>query len=223
MASTDPQPFEMLGQSYGFALYRTRIAGAGELDIRWVHDYATVFVDGHYQGGFSRPLIPDAESKKLNVTNNNAPLALTMSGTTLDILVEGMGRTNYGHAIVDRKGILESVSLNGSKLAGWQIFPLPLDDIGTLKPIVKDAKRPGLFFRATLTLDVVGDTYLDMSRWTKGVVWVNGNNLGRYWEIGPQHRLFCPAPWLRPGRNEIVVLDLHQTTPQPIGFARTLA
>lgn len=223
VASTDPQPFEMLGQSYGFALYRTRIAGAGELDIRWVHDYATVFVDGHYQGGFSRPLIPDAESKKLNVTNNNAPLALTMSGTTLDILVEGMGRTNYGHAIVDRKGILESVSLNGSKLAGWQIFPLPLDDIGTLKPIVKDAKRPGLFFRATLTLDVVGDTYLDMSRWTKGVVWVNGNNLGRYWEIGPQHRLFCPAPWLRPGRNEIVVLDLHQTTPQPIGFARTLA
>jgi beta-galactosidase len=222
IAKTDPQPFEMLGQSYGFALYRTQIAGAGLLDIRWVHDYATVFVDGHYQGGFSRPLIPDAESRKLDVTNNNAPLTLTTSGRTLDILVEGMGRTNYGHAIVDRKGILKSVSLNGKRLTGWQIFPLPLDDVGSLRPTVTDPARPGLFFRAVLTLGEIGDTYLDMSGWTKGVVWVNGKNLGRYWEIGPQHRLFCPASWLLPGRNEILVLDLHETTPRPISFARTL-
>jgi len=221
--SAVPQPFEMLGQSYGFALYRTKIAGTGSLDIRWVHDYATVFVDGHYQGGLSRPLIPDAEAKKLNVTNNNAPLALTTSGTTLDILVEGMGRTNYGQAIVDRKGILESASLQGNQLTGWQIFPLPMDDIGALKPVVTDPSRPGLFFRAVLTLDRVGDTYLDLSGWTKGVVWVNGNNLGRYWEIGPQYRLYCPASWLRPGANEILVFDLHQTTPQPISFARTLS
>ncbi|MFC0436718.1 beta-galactosidase [Kutzneria buriramensis] len=223
--SADPQPFEMLGQSYGFALYRKEIAGTGALDIRWVHDYATVFVDGRYQGGFSRTLIPDAESRRLNVTNDNAPLALGPSDgdTTLDILVEGMGRTNYGQAIVDRKGILESVALAGKRLTGWQIFPLPLDDVAGLKPVVGDAARPGLFFRAALHLDTTGDTYLDMSGWTKGVVWVNGKNLGRYWEIGPQHRLFCPAPWLRPGHNEILVFDLHQTTPKPISFARTLS
>ncbi len=223
VTSTDPQPFEMLGQSYGFALYRTTIAGAGPLDIRWVHDYATVFVDGHYQGGLSRPLIPDAEARKLNVTNNNAPLTLTTAGTTLDILVEGMGRTNYGQAIVDRKGILESASLQGRPLTSWQIFPLPLDNVDTLKPVVTDPNRPGLFFRATLRLSAVGDTYLDLSRWTKGVVWVNGHNLGRYWEIGPQHRLYCPVSWLRPGANEILVFDLHQTTPQPISFAATLS
>ncbi|QUQ66145.1 beta-galactosidase [Kutzneria sp. CA-103260] len=222
VTSTDPQPFEMLGQNYGFALYRTTIAGAGSLDIRWVHDYATVFVDGHYQGGLSRPLIPDAEARKLNVTNNNAPLTLTTSGTTLDILVEGMGRTNYGQAIVDRKGILESASLQGKPLTGWRIFPLPLDNVSALKPTVTDPTRPGLFFRATVTLDRVGDTYLDLSGWTKGVVWVNGHNLGRYWEIGPQHRLYCPVSWLRPGANEILVFDLHQTTPRPISFARTL-
>ena len=223
VTSTDPQPFEMLGQSYGFALYRTKIDGGGALDIRWVHDYATVFVDGRYQGGFSRPLVPAAEAKKLNVTNNNAPLTLTTSGSTLDILVEGLGRTNYGQAIVDRKGILESVSLAGKPLTGWQIFPLPLDDLGSLRPVTTDPTRPGLFFRAALRLAAIGDTYLDMSGWTKGVVWVNGHNLGRYWEIGPQRRLFCPGPWLRPGPNEIVVFDLHQTKPQPISFARTLS
>jgi beta-galactosidase len=221
--SPDPVPFEMLGQSYGFALYRTTIAGTGALDIRWVHDYATVFVDGHYQGGLSRTLIPAAESTKLNVTNNNAPLTLTTSGAMLDILVEGTGRTNYGQAIVDRKGILESASLQGKTLKNWQIFPLPMDDLGALKPTTTDPQRPGLFFKATLHLAETGDTYLDLSRWTKGVVWVNGHNLGRYWEIGPQHRLFCPVSWLRPGRNEILVFDLHQTTPQPISFAATLS
>jgi beta-galactosidase len=134
-----------------------------------------------------------------------------------------MGRTNYGQAIVDRKGILESVSLQGKKLTNWQIFPLPLDNIDTLKPIATDPQRPGLFFKASLQLDKTGDTYLDLSRWTKGVVWVNGHNLGRYWEIGPQHRLYCPVSWLRPGRNEILVFDLHQTSPQPISFARNLS
>lgn len=72
-------------------------------------------------------------------------------------------------------------------------------------------------------LNEVGDTYVDMSRWTKGMVWVNGRNLGRYWRIGPQTRLYCPAPWLRQGYNEIIVFDLHQLDAQPIEFAATLA
>lgn len=65
-------------------------------------------------------------------------------------------------------------------------------------------------------LDRVADTFLDLSQWKKGVVWVNGHNLGRFWHIGPQQRLYCPAPWLKAGNNEIVVLDLQQTTPAPI-------
>jgi beta-galactosidase len=71
-------------------------------------------------------------------------------------------------------------------------------------------------------LDKVGDTYVDMTAWTKGVVWVNGHNLGRYWTIGPQHRLYCPAPWLRQGKNEVMVFDLHQTEAAPISLASTL-
>jgi beta-galactosidase len=166
------------------------------------------------------------------VTNGNAPLPLQPSSPnpTLDILVEGMGRTNYGHALVDRKGILETVSLQnaGSQsgpVTGWQTFLLPMDEdfVAGLRPGVSDPARPGIFFRAQVTLRTIGDTYVDVSNWTKGVVWVNGHNLGRYWTIGPQHRLYCPASWLRRGTNHIVIFDLHQTTAKPISLASALA
>ncbi|MEV0408585.1 beta-galactosidase [Actinoallomurus sp. NPDC050550] len=231
-----PRPFEMYGQNSGFILYRRKLAGyaGGTLDIRWVHDYATVFLDDAYVGGFSRPLIPDEVANTLHVTNNNTPLALPPAGQVgdhprLDVLVEGMGRTNYGHALVDRKGILESVALRDAgsltgDLTGWEAFLLPMDDhfIATLKRGARTPSRPGIFFRATAHLRSVGDTYIDVSRWTKGVVWVNGHNLGRYWQIGPQRRLYCPAPWLKPGHNEILIFDLHQTQAEPITFERTL-
>lgn len=235
--TVNPQPFEMYGQNSGFALYRKPLLhySGGVLDIRWVHDYATVFLDDSYAGGFSRTAIPDAVSKALNVTNNNDPLTLQPASAVgdhpvLDIFVEGMGRTNYGQALVDRKGILETVALRNAgtltgDLTGWQVFLLPMDDefVRKLKEGVRNPKRPGLFFKTTVDLTTVGDTYLDMSNWTKGVVWVNGHNLGRYWEIGPQQRLYCPAPWLREGRNEILVLDLHQTEGKPITFESTLS
>jgi len=230
-----PQPFEMYGQNSGFVLYRKQLAAftGGVLDIAWVHDYATVQLDGGYAGGFSRPSIPDGVATTLNVTNNNDPLPLPTpaqpTDTRLDILVEGMGRTNYGHALVDRKGILQTVTLDDAgdltgDLTDWQVFLLPMDEeyVAGLRPGVGDPGRPGLFFRAELRLDRTGDTYLDMSGWTKGVVWVNGHNLGRYWEIGPQHRLYCPAPWLRRGRNEILVFDQHQTEAAPVTLAATL-
>ena len=234
--TVDPQPFEMYGQNSGFVLYRKQLAGftGGTLDIAWVHDYATVLLNGDYAGGLSRTYIPTPVATALNVTNNNDPLPLPTpdrpTGTRLDILVEGMGRTNYGQALVDRKGILETVTLQDAgaltgDLTGWEVHLLPMDEkyISRLRGGLADPQRPGIFFKAELDLAEPGDTYLDLSDWTKGVVWVNGNNLGRYWEIGPQHRLFCPAPWLRRGRNEILVFDLHQTEARPITLAATLA
>ncbi|MEN8230014.1 MAG: hypothetical protein ABFS38_17775 [Bacteroidota bacterium] len=76
--------------------------------------------------------------------------------------------------------------------------------------------RPGSFFKGTFSLNEVADTYIDMSDYKKGVVWMNGHNLGRYWEIGPQYRLYCPASWLKKGENEIIVFDLHQLETMPI-------
>lgn len=224
-----PQPMEMFGQNTGFILYRKQVTdyAGGSLDAQKVHDYATVFVDQHHVGGFSRTLIPDDMAANLNLTNNNDPLVLAKTSAvdaTLDILVEGLGRSDFGHLIVDRKGITDTVSLASKQLTGWQAFTLPMDEhfMAQLRPIVHNGSQPGLFFRATLDLDRLGDTYLDMSNWTKGVVWVNGVNLGRYWALGPQVRFYCPAPFLRRGRNEITVFDLHQTQAKPISFAHTL-
>lgn len=232
--TVDPQPMEMYGQDFGFVLYRTTLAGysGGRLAVDEVHDYATVFLDGRYQGGFSRTAIPAAESQKLGLSTGGDPLQLDRSAgrPTLDVFVEGMGRINYGHGLVDRKGITDSVSLEDAgalsgTVIGWQVHLLPMDEryIQRLRHQIGDPARPGQFFRCEPHLSEVADTYVDMSNWTKGLVWVNGHNLGRYWEIGPQHRLYCPASWLRRGRNEIVIFDHHQTEAKPISFAATLA
>ncbi|PYC69039.1 beta-galactosidase [Streptomyces tateyamensis] len=229
--TVNPQPMESYGQNSGLILYSRQLTGftGGPLAVRWVHDYATVFLDGHYAGGLYRQNLPASVTGPLNIATANAPLALTAAGSTtpqLDILVEGLGRTNYGHALVDRKGILESVTVNGSApLTGWRTTLLPLDAtfVAGLRAVVTDPHRPGIFFRAQVRLDTVADTYLDLSNWTKGVVWVNGRNLGRYWHLGPQQRLYCPAPWLKAGLNEILILDLHQTDPLPITLQATLA
>ena len=209
-----PKPMEYLGQNQGFVLYRTafRARYAGKLKIVELHDYANIHVDGRLIGTLSR-----ARKEDTIEIPESAPPA-----KTLDILVEGMGHINFGQYMIDRKGITDRVTLNGTTLMDWTLYPLPMDGklIERLKfgPI-GEAARPETFFRGSFELDGPGDTYLDMSAWKKGVVWVNGHNLGRYWEIGPQKRLYCPAPFLKKGRNEIIVFDLHRTVPAEVrGF-----
>jgi beta-galactosidase len=235
--TVDPQPFEMYGQAFGFVLYRRKLQGCrgGVLDIKEVHDYATVFVGEQYVGGVSRAWMPEHRAQPLNVMHH-APLTLPLVSSppehdvSLEILVEGMGRVNYGHAMLDRKGLLEPVTLtepgdSSDTLTGWEVFLLPMDTafVTNLRAVCANPRKAGLFFKATLSLDALGDTYLDMHRWTKGVVWVNGNNLGRYWNIGPQKRLYCPAPWLRLGDNEVIIFDLHQIEAKPVELTGTLS
>jgi len=94
-------------------------------------------------------------------------------------------------------------------LTGWQIFQLPLDDkmLANLKYGPAGSSGPG-FYRARVTVETPGDCFLDMRPWGKGFAWLNGHNLGRYWNIGPQQTMYLPGPWLKPGQNEIVILDL---------------
>ncbi|CAB3781528.1 beta-galactosidase [Paraburkholderia caffeinilytica] len=235
--TVDPQPFEFYGQAFGFVLYRKKLQSYrnGVLNIKEVHDYATVFVGEQYVGGVSRAFVPEHDAQPLNVTHH-APLVVPRvslspdSDVSLDILVEGMGRVNYGNAMIDRKGILGSVTLqdtggSSDTLTGWEVFLLPMDTafIANLCTVCSNPRKAGLFFKAILPLDQIGDTYIDMSGWTKGVVWINGHNLGRYWNIGPQKRLYCPAPWLRQGDNEFIIFDLHQTEAKPVELARGLS
>ena len=221
-----PRPMEAHGQASGFVLYRhgELARSGGTLAARGVHDYATVFVDGSYAGAIARPTMPHYLADGLGVVRDGDDIALPDGGTTLELLVEGMGRVNYGDDLIDRKGITATVRLGEQPLQGWDTYALPMDAayIAGLQPRCTDPLRPGLFYKATLMLDAAGDTFLDMRDWIKGIVWVNGHNLGRYWNVGPQFRLFCPAPWLRRGYNEVVIFDLHQTTPKPIALRSTL-
>lgn len=235
--TTHPQPFEMYGQAFGFVLYRKSLAldESGSVDISDVHDYATVFIGDQYAGGVSRTRMPKERALPLKVMYRE-PVTLPGASSVanesamLEILVEGMGRVNYGHSMIDRKGIAEPVVLHratGARevLTEWEVVLLPMDQpfIENLRPLCSKPDKAGLFFIATLSIDTIGDVYFDVSEWTKGIVWVNGHNLGRYWNIGPQKRLYCPAPWLKPGDNTVLIFDLHQLEAKPVTLASTLS
>jgi beta-galactosidase len=105
----------------------------------------------------------------------------------------------------------------------WEVYSLPMkNDFITQLNGSDKTDRPGQFFKASFNLTTTGDTYLDLSAFKKGMVWVNGHHLGRYWEIGPQKRLYCPATWLNKGENTIVVFDLHQLDAAGVTGEKTL-
>jgi beta-galactosidase len=139
-----------------------------------------------------------------------------------------MGHINFAQEMIDRKGITDRVTLAGMTLMNWQVFLMPLADVwvASLKPAAganaSEPSKPGQFFQGTFRLDQPADTFIDMTGYRKGVVWVNGHNLGRYWDIGPQKRLYCPASWLKAGSNEVIVFDFLKTDAAPLRGAPVL-
>jgi beta-galactosidase len=207
VADVTPRSMEKYDQGHGCILYRTKIpAGAATtLEAAAIHDFGFVFLDGKRIG------VLDRRSASAKISLPARP-----SAAQLDILVEPMGRINFGPEMVDPKGLIAPVKLGGEVLKGWEIFNLPLDDkmLAGLK-----FSRPGnetqsengnspAFWRGTFTLEKAGDTFLDLSGWGKGVVWVNGRCLARFWNIGPSQTAYAPGCWLRAGENQIVILDL---------------
>jgi len=216
VSSVQPKPFEAFNQDYGFILYKTELVGhkSGKLTVTDLHDYATVFVNGKYIGyldrreGINTIDIPESKAEK----------------PVLEILVEGMGRINFAQHLIDRKGITDRVTLNGMTLMNWKVYNLPMDDkyIYNLRSSNRNPGKEGIFFKGSFFLSTPGDTYLDLSNFRKGIAWVNGHNLGRFWNIGPQKRLYCPATFLRKGTNEMIVFDLTQTQAQIVVGFKTL-
>jgi beta-galactosidase len=196
-----PLTFEDLHQDYGFVLYRTILNGSksGQLKLKELRDYAVIMVNGKKTGTLDRRLNQDS-----------LYLKLPAGKVTLDILVENLGRINFGkYLLQNKKGITEKVLLNGTELQHWKMYSLPFHDLDAVK--FSTAKLNGqspVIRKGGFKLDKVGDTYLDMSNWGKGVVWVNGHNLGRYWGIGPQQTLYLPVEWLKKGYNNVEVFEL---------------
>ena len=200
---TSPYPLTMeeLDQDYGFILYKTTIKGkleALKLNLQEVRDRALIYLNGEYQGVIDR--------------NNKQEILLSADGpeSTLEILVENMARINYGPLLKDPKGITEGVRIGNQFLFNWDIYTIPLKDIENIKYGNGNREEYPTFYRGSFEVKEIGDTYLDFEGWEKGVVFINGFNLGRYWKAGPQKRLYLPAPLLKEGKNEIVVFELHK-------------
>ena len=213
IVSYDAMPMEQYNQGYGSIMYSCKLPKVNQGDllrITNVCDFAIVMIDGKVIGKLYRG----------NKSENTLKMPACKSGSQLDIFVEAMGRINYSRNIHDMKGITESVEIlttdQGHELTyslkNWQVRLFPVDGWqsalnGNAIPASINYKKPA-YYRSSFRLKKVGDTYLDMSTWGKGFVWVNGHNLGRFWEVGPQQTLFLPGCWLKKGENEIVVLDL---------------
>ncbi len=214
----DAPYFEAFGQNQGLAFYRTRVpaGAAGTLDFDGIHDYAHIYLDGKLIATVDRRM-------------KKQPVAVPAreKAAELEIMVEGMGHINYGGKMEsDRKGIVGEVRLDGKALKNWTVVPKTLSEKSVAdakKAGSQDKSVPGGHFRGTFNLSKVGDTFLDMSKWGKGVLYVNGHNLGRYWSqtmdgkpVGPQLRLYCPAPFLKRGKNVVDVVEFELSEPRPI-------
>jgi beta-galactosidase len=199
--SETPRSMEELDQAYGYVLYRAtlgELSGGGKalLQVDALHSYARVYVDGQLQGVIDRRL----GEKELSIAAH--------AGQRLDLLVENSGRINFTTRIRgERAGIVGEVRLDGHALRGWEIVRLPLDEPPTDGYAPQACVGP-CFYRGSLQVSAPGDTYLNTSSLGKGVVWVNGHLLGRFWKIGPMGSLFLPGAWLHAGDNDVTVMDL---------------
>ncbi|KAI0444386.1 glycosyl hydrolases family 35-domain-containing protein [Xylaria telfairii] len=204
-----PTNMEELGQSTGYILYRHTAQQDMNGDLRigdgprdraliYINKQRAGLIDGTYTG-------PHAVSNLKLKTNDQ-----------LDILVENLGRVNFGGAIPDqRKGIVGNVTIGDTVLTGFDQFTLPCDtpfdfsDFSALKSV--SASDPPVWYGGNFDMDEPNDTFLSLPGWVKGVVYVNGWNLGRYWTIGPQQSLYLPGVYLQKSNNTIAVLNLEPT------------
>ena len=198
-----PRVMEEYDQGHGSMLYRTKIpAGpAAALEIDQLHDFAWIRVNEEEVG------VMDRRSQRFKVN-----LPSRDQESVLDILVHTMGHVNFGKEIHDRKGIQGAVKLDGREIKGqWGAYKLPLDPahLDSLKwQSIADTGKGPKFWRATFPVEKPADTFLDLRSWGKGVVWINGHCLARYWNIGPTQTAYVPGPWLKQGENEIIIFDL---------------
>jgi beta-galactosidase len=202
-----PRAMETFGQSYGDILYRTHVAAAasGTLVVDEVRDYVQVYVNRQLIGTLDR---------RLNQTS--LPVDIPAGGADVDLLVENSGRVNFALPLRnERKGITKRVTLDGRELTGWSVYSLPMSAVPSPKWTTDAPTGPG-WYRGSIMIASTGDTFLDMHGWGKGVVWINGHALGRFWSIGPTQTLYVPGPWLKRGANEVVVYDLAVPTKRTV-------
>uniref|UniRef100_A0A8C0HC44 Galactosidase beta 1 like n=1 Tax=Chelonoidis abingdonii TaxID=106734 RepID=A0A8C0HC44_CHEAB len=213
-----PLTFEAVKQAHGFVLYRTRLPrdvwdpAPLSAPPNSVCDRAYVLLNGEYQGRLEH--------------NGQTTLNLTgQAGARLDLLVENMGRINFGVNASDFKGLLQNLSLDSALLSDWLIYPLDVDSAVTRgwplpTPQAEGSRAglgPALYTGAFQTPGIAWDTFVKFPGWSKGQLWINGFNVGRYWPVrGPQQTLFVPGSLLSASApNNITLLELEGAPPRP--------
>lgn len=231
IVDTFPVCMEKCGQNYGYILYHSTLQHEQNIErIRlWgANDRANIFANNKRvvnlydtELGYEYDVIAgkvkkaedaNAPAAKEAIESPNAPITFA-ENAPLDILMENMGRVNFGPMMEhQRKGIQDCVQINGHMHYNWTMYPLPLDNIDKLDFDKDYTEELPAFYKFAFEVDETGDTFLELDGWGKGCVFLNGFNLGRYWEIGPQKRLYIPAPLLKPGKNEIIVFETEGKT-----------
>ena len=192
-----PQCMEKYGYGYGFTCYRTRLGrdyNDVTLSFESLGDRAQVYINKSLVG--------------ICYINENLDLKFSAkAGDELTILCENMGRANFGAKMMRKKGIAGRCLIDSKIHFGWNVYPLPMDNLHKLTYTEKTAEEKSVFYKGSLNIDEAKDTFLKLQNFTKGFVTINGFNIGRYWEIGPQQTLYVPASLLKKGENEIVVFE----------------
>ena len=211
--SANLKTMEQLGQDFGYILYSTEVKGAiSDLPLIFtkLHDRAHIFINGEFKGIYER-------------TKENPEIVINLSDNetaTLQILVENMGRVNYGPKLLDKKGIVGGVRFEQRFHFGWEHYPLTMENLENLNFTEGNTSTLPAFFKGTLNIDgTPKDTFIKPSGFTKGFITVNGFNIGRYFNpAGPQKTLYIPAPLLKTGDNEIIVFETDMVITPTVEF-----
>lgn len=213
--SAHPESMERFGQNFGYILYRKVLKGnysAQTLCVEGVHDIAYLRVNGELVYRYDR-------TKNGRMKNNDGftcKIPAFNGECVIEILVEGMGRVNYGPHLADRKGIAR-VRHGMQVVFGWEIYTLPMDNLDQVSFQSGSLNGAPGFLKGTFSARTDADCFVDMRGFTKGCVFVNGIHIGRYWNRGPQRTLYLPAPFLKE-ENEIIILEQEKTRLQSVNI-----
>lgn len=201
-----PKTMEELGQNTGYLLYRTTIEkDAEEERLRIIdgRDRSQLFVNQKLQATQYQTEIGD-----------DVKVSLPQNDNQIDVLIENMGRVNYGHKLfadTQRKGIRTGVMADLHFITNWQHYCLPLENCKKVDYSKEWQPNQPSFYRYEFNLSEVRDCFIDLSKFGKGIVFVNQTNIGRFWEVGPTLSLYVPGDLLNEGTNEIVIFETEGT------------
>ena len=203
--SNVPKCMEAYGEGYGYIAYVTKLNRDYDnvgLYFESLGDRAQIYINRTLQG----IIYINDDSQMVNIS--------AKAGDTLTILVENMGRANFGPKMMRKKGIAGRLLIDGRIHFNWDVYTLPMNNLEKLN--YGKANEPTRFYKGSFKVEKAKDTFIYLDNFTKGFVVINGFNLGRYWEIGPQRSLYVPASILKEGENEIIVFESDGIKGDPV-------